>query len=109
TGINKCQRLLATATKDKGIPPLEAQHAQSPAGKLHKTRGYIALLRARFAAALAGIFKLCAGLCELEDGFVHQRVIDDDICLLERIEGMEREKARISRPRPDKPDPTGLK
>src|SRR5690606_39288756 len=70
TGINKRQCFFAAATKDEGVASLEAQYAQSLAGKLHQPRGDIALLRTRLATALAGIFKFRTGLCELENGFI---------------------------------------
>src|SRR5690606_7003220 len=77
--------------------------------KLDEARGNIALLRARLAAALAGIFELRMAACETEHTLIDQRVIDDDIGLGERVQRMESEQARIARPGADKPDPARFK
>ncbi len=106
--IDQRQRLFAAAAEDEGVAALQAQHALAGPRQFDEARRDVALLRARLAAALAGILKLRPRPCELQNGFVDQRVVDHDVGLLQRVERVERQQARIARPGADQPHPARL-
>ena len=61
-----------------------------------------------FAAAFACVFESRMQSCELEDAFVHQCVVDDDVCLAKRVERVQGQQARITGASAAEPDPARL-
>ena len=57
-----------------------------------------------FAAAFSCIFQRGLWPCPFEDAFVHKCIIDDHVRLAQRVEGVQRQEARITRARAAEPD-----
>ena len=104
TGRDQVERFLAAATENERVAAFKTQHPFAAAGELDKAHGNRALLGARLAAPLAGIDPLGAGR-KFQNALIHQRVINNDIGLLERIQSVHRQQARIARAGADQPDP----
>src|SRR5215472_4973804 len=102
------QGLLPPTAEYEGIAALQAQHPPALASELDQPERDVALLRRRLAAALARIFQLDAGPCEIEDAAIDQRVIDDHLGLAQAVERKDREQAGIARPSPGEPHTSRL-
>ncbi len=76
------QRLFCSPPKYERITAFQAQHLLSRFCKFNKPQGYITLFWRRLAAALACIFQSGIRILERQAGIIHQRVVNDDICLL---------------------------
>ena len=95
--------LLAAAAEHERIAALEPQHALAGLGQLDQLQRDIGLLRRRLAAALAGMDVLSRGVGELEQRLRHQRVVDDDIGLLQRVIAEQRQQSRRTGTGADQP------
>src|SRR5690606_10401319 len=104
TMFNERERFFSTPPKHKRIATFQAQHLLALFCKFDKPQGYIALFRRRLAAAFASIFQNSTGIPERKAGIIDQRVIDYDIRLLQNVDSMKCQKARITRTCPHKPD-----
>jgi hypothetical protein len=103
--IDQGQGFLAATAKDERIAALQPQHTLPFPRQLHQTQRDVGLLGRGLATALAGIFEDGAGTGEVENGFVDQRVIDDDIRRAQRLDGEQSEEAGIARAGAGQPDP----
>ena len=106
--IDQGQRFFTAAAEDEGVAALEAQHALALARQLDEAQRNVGLFRRRLATALAGIFEQGAGTGEIENGFVDQCVIDDDIRHAQCLDGKHGQKTRIAGTGAGQPDPARL-
>ena len=100
-------RLLAAAAEDEGVAPLQPQHPTARAGQVDQPQRDVALQGRGLAAALAGEDALGSRSGPVQQRRVHQRVVDDDIGLPQRVQPVQRHQPRIARPRAAEPDPAG--
>ncbi len=101
-------RLLSSAAEDEGVAAFEPQHAFARAGQVDEAERDVALFRRGFAAAFARVEGFGLGRPG-EKVFFDQRIVDDDIGLLQRIQAVEREQAGVARACAAEPDPAGKK
>ena len=102
--LDQRQRLFPAPPEDEGIAALEAQHALACAGELDEPERDVALPVRGLAAALSGELQHGARPGEREALGIDQRVMHDNVGLLERICGIQRQEAGIARPGADEPD-----
>src|SRR5262249_5999274 len=93
----------------KGAPPLSPTLAPGGAGMLVQPFTNAALRGRRFAAALAGKFQPRLRSRQRQDAPVDECVVHDDICLGKTGECIERQQARVARPRAGEPHVSGGK
>ena len=98
------ERFLAAAAEYAGVAALEPQHAMAGARQLDETVRDIVLVGGRPAAAFACEFKPRLRPRQRQDAAIHERVVNDDVGLRKAGERIERQQARISRPRSREPD-----
>ena len=108
-GRDQRLRFFAAASEHKRIAAFQAQHAMAVLSQFNQLVGNVLLVPTGFATALAGIKKLGIGAHQRQNIFRDQRVINHFIGLFERIDRMQRQQARIARPCPGQPYPTGRK
>ena len=97
-------RLLAAAARTRGIAALEPQHALAGPRQHDEPLRNVLLGRRRPAAALAGEFEPRPRPGEREHARIDQRVVDDDVRLVEPGQRIEGEQPGIARPRAGQPD-----
>ena len=107
-GFDQRQRLLAAAPEDEGVAALQPADAFSLSRELHQPERDVALAGRRLAAALARIFDRRAFSRMRQHALVDQRVVDHHVSLAKRIQGVERQEARVARPGADQPYPARL-
>ena len=94
--LAQAERLLATATKDIRIAPLEPYHPFSLLAQLHQ-QGIDRLLgEIVFTAALAHIVALGMLGDQLQYLLAHQAVVDHHFCLLDEAQGLEGQQLHIT-------------
>ena len=103
-GPRERQSLLAAAPEDTGVAALEAEDAATIARQPDQPGRDVGLTRRRPSAALAGIVQHRPVPREGEDARIDQRVVDDAIGPVERVQRQRRQQAGIARPGPDQPD-----
>ncbi len=97
-------RLLGPARKDKRVAALEPQHPLAGAGERDEALRNVLLGRRRLAAALAGEFEPRPRSLEREHPRIDQRVVNDDVGLIEPGQRIEGEEPGIARSCPGEPD-----
>ena len=84
------------------------EDALAAAGKFDQPDGDIALRGRRLAAAFSGIFEFGPHTHPAQDVGVHQRIVDDDIAVLQGVVAHERHEARRAGPGAGEPHPARL-
>ncbi len=106
-GPREIEGFLAAPAEHEGVAALEPQHAPSLPGERDQPLGDIALRGRQLAAALAGEFARSLRPREAHDGVADERVVDDHVRLAQRMDGVQREEARVSRAGPAEPHRAG--
>ena len=89
--LDQCLRFFTATAKDKRVAALQAQHALVLACQFDQPQRNIALVWRRFSAPLASIFDLGIRPGPAQKRRIDQSVINDNICLLQGIERVQRD------------------
>ena len=84
-GLDQMLAFLAAATEHERIATLEAQDPLASLGQFNQPERDITLLGRGFAATLAGIFEFRAGAHPIQDAWIDEGIIDDDVARLQRM------------------------
>ena len=106
-GCGQRQRLLAAAPEHQGIAALEPHDAQTLARELDQALVDLELPRALAPGPLADRLEARRRAAQRQDLRRHQRIVQDHVGLLERVQRVQGEQARIARPGADQPDAAG--
>ena len=98
--------LLATATEHERIAALQSQYALALSRELNEPDGYVLLRGRRPSTPLSRKLRYDVRPAPAEDFPVGQRIVDNMIGLLQGIQSVQRQKARVTWAGADKPDQT---
>ncbi len=102
-GAGERERFLATASEDERVAALQAHHPPAVEAELDQ-QGIDQLLRDGRAGALADVDQLGLGVRQGEDARADERVVDDDLGLLQPSQATDRQQLRIARSGADERD-----
>ena len=108
TGRNKGRYFLIEAPKHQRVASLETHDPASRGGERHHQIVDVALLARATVTLLANVDALRTRWRERKHLRRHELVVEDDICLLQRAQRLERQQLRVTRTGTDEADATGL-
>jgi hypothetical protein len=106
----RAQRLcfFAAARENEHVAALEAHDALSLTGELHAQGGDLVLGQRVRAGALADVNAFAIGRGEIDDRLRREVIVEKSVAVLHRAGALERQKARITGPRTNKPNLAAL-